>query len=214
MENVQEAVINMKRFGTAIILAGGRSSRMGFDKQLLKLRERGLMENLIRKLRTSFDEMVVVTSKPELYIGLADIITGDIIPDMGPLSGIHAGLLHASSKYSYVIACDMPQINTDYISYMMDKIEEKDSMACITRYGDWIEPFNAFYNRELAEPIEVFLTDGGKAVHRLLQNFDVELVPEEAARKYSPDWGMFFNINTREDLCRYIEAGGYIESKE
>lgn len=214
MENVQEAVIDMKRFGSAIILAGGKSTRMGFDKQLLRLRERSLIEGLIRRLGGSFDETIVVTNRPELYIGLADKITGDIIPDMGPLSGIHAGLSAASSEYSFVIACDMPQINAKYIDYMMELLNKNESMACITKFGDWIEPFNAFYSKALIEHIESFLMGGGKAVHRLLMNHNVEYIPEEVARSFSPDWGMFFNLNTREDLLKYTEEGTFVENDE
>lgn len=214
MENVQEAVIDMKRFGSAIILAGGKSTRMGFDKQLLRLRERSLIEGLIRRLGGSFDETIVVTNRPELYIGLADKITGDIIPDMGPLSGIHAGLSAASSEYSFVIACDMPQINTKYIDYMMELLNKNESMACITKFGDWIEPFNAFYSKALIEHIESFLKGGGKAVHRILMNHNVEYIPEEVARSFSPDWGMFFNLNTREDLLKYTEEGTFVENDE
>lgn len=214
MENVQEAVIDMKRFGSAIILAGGKSTRMGFDKQLLRLRERSLIEGLIRRLGSSFDETIVVTNRPELYIGLADKITGDIIPDMGPLSGIHAGLSAASSEYSFVIACDMPQINAKYIDYMMELLNKNESMACITKFGDWIEPFNAFYSKALIEHIESFLMGGGKAVHRLLMNHNVEYIPEEVARSFSPDWGMFFNLNTREDLLKYTEEGTFVENDE
>lgn len=214
MENVQEAVIDMKRFGSAIILAGGKSTRMGFDKQLLRLRERSLIEGLIRRVGGSFDETIVVTNRPELYIGLADKITGDIIPDMGPLSGIHAGLSAASSEYSFVIACDMPQLNTKYIDYMMELLNKNESMACITKFGDWIEPFNAFYSKALIDHIESFLMGGGKAVHRLLMNHNVEYIPEEVARGFSPDWGMFFNLNTREDLLKYTEEGTFIENDE
>jgi molybdopterin-guanine dinucleotide biosynthesis protein A len=214
MENVQEAVIDMKSFGSAIILAGGKSTRMGFDKQLLRLRERSLIEGLIRRLGGSFHETIVVTNRPELYIGLADKITGDIIPDMGPLSGIHAGLSAASSEYSFVIACDMPQLNTKYIDYMMELLNKNESMACITKFGDWIEPFNAFYSKALIDHIESFLMGGGKAVHRLLMNHNVEYIPEEVARGFSPDWGMFFNLNTREDLLKYTEEGTFIENDE
>ncbi len=214
MENVQEAVIDMKRFGSAIILAGGKSTRMGFDKQLLRLRERSLIEGLIRRLGGSFDETIVVTNRPELYIGLADKITGDIIPDMGPLSGIHAGLSAASSEYSFVIACDMPQLNTKYIDYMIELLNKNESMACITKFGDWIEPFNAFYSKALIDHIESFLMGGGKAVHRLLMNHNVEYIPEEVARGFSPDWGMFFNLNTREDLLKYTEEGTFVENDE
>lgn len=214
MENVQEAVIDMKHFGSAIILAGGKSTRMGFDKQTLKLRERSLTEGLIKRLRNYFDEIIVVTNKPELYIGIADKIICDLIPDMGPLSGIHAGLSVASSEYSFVIACDMPKINKRYIDYMMELLDKNRAMACITKFGDWIEPFNSFYNKALAEHIESFLLEGGKAVHRFLKDHKVEYIPEDVARSFSPDWGMFFNLNTREDLLKYVEEGTFVENDE
>ncbi len=111
----------MDKFGTAIILAGGKSSRMGFDKQFLIINEKRVMEIVISKLRAEFKEIIIVTNKPESYKNLADKVVSDIIKGKGPLSGLHAGLKHSSSKYSYFIACDMPNINIEYIRYMKRK---------------------------------------------------------------------------------------------
>ena len=195
----------MKTFGTAIILAGGKSTRMGFDKQLIKIQERMLVETLIQKLRDEFQEIVIVTNKPEYYIGLADIITGDVILGKGPLSGIHAGLLKASSEYSYVVACDMPSIEMDYVRYMKTRIGTGGHKACVTRLGEWIEPFNAFYSKDLLDHIEEFLATGKRAIHRMLKDQEVDYVPEEEARRFSPEWNMFFNLNTREDMEEYLQ---------
>lgn len=93
----------MKKFGSAIILAGGKSTRMGFDKQLLKIDERRLMDSLIHKLHKDFEEIIIVTNRPDLYIGLSHIITTDILKDKGPLGGIHAGLKKSSSQYAFVV---------------------------------------------------------------------------------------------------------------
>lgn len=195
----------MKTFGTAIILAGGKSTRMGFDKQLIKIQERMLVETLIQKLRDEFQEIVIVTNKPEYYIGLADIITGDVILGKGPLSGIHAGLLKASSEYSYVVACDMPSIEMDYVRYMKTRIGTGGHKACVTRLGEWLEPFNAFYSKDLLDHIEEFLATGKRAIHRMLKDQEVDYVPEEEARRFSPEWNMFFNLNTREDMEEYMQ---------
>ncbi len=108
----------MKEFGTAIILAGGKSSRMGFDKQFLKIKERLLIENLIQRLKPSFSEIVIVTNRPEEYKSLPVIVTQDVFKGIGPLAGIHAGLLKSTSRFSYIIACDMPNINIEFINYM------------------------------------------------------------------------------------------------
>ncbi|WP_409227219.1 molybdenum cofactor guanylyltransferase [Gudongella sp. SC589] len=195
----------MKKFGSAIILAGGKSTRMGFDKQLIRFQERSLVETLIQKLREEFQEIVIVTNKPEYYIGLADIITGDVIEGKGPLGGIHAGLLMASSRYSYVVACDMPSIDLEYVRYMKNRIANSNPLACVTRLGEWIEPFNAFYRKDLSGHIERFLTSGGRAIHRMLDEHSVEYVPEKEARRFSPDWNMFYNLNTREDVQEYLQ---------
>lgn len=195
----------MNRFDTAIILAGGKSTRMGFDKQLIKIQERRLVENIIYKLREEFKEIIIVTNRPEYYIGLAEIITGDLINDVGPLGGIHAGLLKSSSEYAYVIACDMPTINLGYIRFMKSRIEKTKPMACVTRFGQWIEPFNAFYKKDLAIQMEEFLSTEKRAVHRMLKDYPVDFVPEKEARDFSPEWNMFFNLNTREDIQEYLQ---------
>lgn len=194
----------MKKFGTAVILAGGKSSRMGFDKQLLIINKRRLMDNLISKLKQEFDEIIIVTNKPEYYKGLGDKIIGDIIVGKGPLCGIHAGLTMSSSEFSYFIACDMPNINLDYIKYMKDSIRDIDTFACITRFGSWIESFNAFYSKKLKIEIEKHLFSGNRSINSLLEKMDVYYISEEEAREFSPNWDMFLNLNTKEDLNNYL----------
>ena len=196
----------MKKFGTAVILAGGKSTRMGFDKQLLKVNERRLIDNLIRKLNSQFDEIIVVTNKSEYYLGFSDKITKDIIVGKGPLSGIHAGLMEATSQYVYFVACDMPNINMEYIRYMKEELKELDVKACVTRFGEWIEPFNAFYSKEMIGDIENHLLMGKKSVNSLIAKLPVHYIEEEKAREFSPNWDMFLNLNTKEDLNDFLKT--------
>ncbi|MCF6464259.1 molybdenum cofactor guanylyltransferase [Clostridium sp. Cult1] len=195
----------MKKFGTAVILAGGKSTRMGFDKQLLKINERRLIDNLRRKLNKNFDEIIVVTNKSEYYLGFPDKITKDIIIGKGPLSGIHAGLKASSSQYAYFVACDMPNINLDYIEYMKEELKELKVKACITRFGEWIEPFNAFYSKGMIENIEEHLSYNRRSVNSLLSKLSVYYIEEEKAREFSPNWDMFLNLNTKEELNDYLK---------
>lgn len=196
----------MKRFGTAVILAGGKSTRMGFDKQLLKINERRLIDSLRKKLKTEFNEIIVVTNKSEYYIGLTDKITKDKIPNKGPLSGIHAGLVEASSKYVYFVACDMPNIDLDYIRFMKKKLENVDVKACVTKFGEWIEPFNAFYSKDMIEDIEEHLLQEKKSVNSLIRKLPICYIEEEEARKFSPNWDIFLNLNTKEELNDYLNT--------
>ncbi len=194
----------MNQFGTAVILAGGKSARMGFDKQLIKINERRLMDSITNRLRQEFDEIIIVTNKPEYYKGLSDKITTDIIAGKGPLSGIHAGLNESSNELVYFIACDMPNVNLDYIRYMKDILRHMDACACITRFGDWIEPFNAFYSRKLKKQIEEHLLNNKRSINSLLEKVKVHYITEEEARKFSPNWDMFLNLNTKEDLNDFL----------
>ncbi len=195
----------MKKFGTAVILAGGQSRRMGFDKQLIKINERRLMDSVINKLRLEFDQIIIVTNKPEYYIGLSDMIVSDIIKGMGPLSGIHVGLKNASSQLVYFIACDMPNINLDYIKYIRDKLKDSNCNACVTRFGEWIEPFNAFYSTDMIRDIEYYLLQNRRSVFKLLETLEVHYISENEARDFSPNWDMFLNLNTKEDLNYYLQ---------
>lgn len=196
----------MKKFGTAVVLAGGKSTRMGFDKQLLKINNRKIVEIIIDKLREEFDEIVVVTNKPEHYIGLCDKMTKDRFIDKGPLAGIHAGLIEANSQYVYFVACDMPNIKLDYIRYMKKEIKDLEVKACVTKYGSWIEPFNGFYSRKMILDIEDYLTKGNLSVNKLIRKLNVYYIKEEEARKFSPKWEMFLNLNTKEDLENFVKA--------
>jgi len=194
----------MKKFGSAIILAGGKSTRMGFDKQLLKIDQRRLMDSIIQKLKKEFDEIIIVTNRPELYIGLSHKITKDILLDKGPLGGIHAGLKICQSKYAFVVACDMPNINMKYVGFMKEKLSEENSYGCVTEFGNWIEPFSSFYSVDMVGNIEEYLNTDRKSINGLLKILEITYIKEEQAREFSPNWDMFLNLNTNEDLNNYL----------
>lgn len=186
---------------TAIILAGGKSSRMGFDKQFLKLRDKYVVEMIAEKLKRVFNEIVLVTGKPEEYLKYGFKLVEDEVRDFGPLAGIHVGLKNSGSMHNYVVACDMPFINIEYIRYMMELIHKHDGKvdSVITKLGDWIEPFNAFYSKKLIGRIEENMRNNKRQINSMLQDADVVYVSEAKAREFSPDWEMFTNINTIKD---------------
>ena len=197
----------MKKFGTAIILAGGKSSRMGFDKQELSVDNNRLIIHLIAKLSKKFNEIIVVTNKPTYYEDIPCIAVEDEIANRGPLSGIHAGLKTSSNQYAYVVACDMPNIHLEYIDYMIQRIEIDSCDACVTMFNDeWIEPFNAFYSKSMLSNIEKYLLDGRKSVFHLLKELNTIYIDKLIAREYSPNWEMFLNLNTKEDLDNFYKS--------
>ncbi|MSU02743.1 molybdenum cofactor guanylyltransferase [Tissierella pigra] len=195
----------MKSFGTAIILAGGKSSRMGFDKQFIEVNQDRLMDIVINKLKKEFKEIIIVTNKPEGYYKNQYIVTKDIIEGKGPLSGIHAGLKLSSSRYAFVVACDMPHINLDYIRYMKEFIGNENIDGSVTKYGELVEPFNGFYSKGIIENIEKHLLNQRRSINSLLKELNIKYVEESKAREFSPNWDMFINLNTQEDLIGYLK---------
>ena len=77
------------KLNTAIILAGGKSRRMGFDKQLIKIQGEYIVDHIGKKLKNHFEEIIVVTNTPELYDKNKYKLVKDIYPGYGPLAGIH-----------------------------------------------------------------------------------------------------------------------------
>ncbi|MCJ7690495.1 MAG: molybdenum cofactor guanylyltransferase [Clostridiaceae bacterium] len=191
---------------TVIILAGGKSSRMGIDKQFMIVDNRLLIDHMIEKLKKHFKEIIIVTNKPEMYENYPYKIVEDKVKEFGPLAGIHAGLMSSSSLYNYVLACDMPFINFDYVYYMQSLIKEelKELDAVVTRFGQWLEPFNAFYSKNLIDRIEKNILENKRRIVTLFEESEVLYVTESKAREFSPKWEMFMNLNTCDDFQQYM----------
>jgi len=197
---------------TAIILAGGKSKRMGFDKQLIEINNEYLIDKIIKELIPKFKQIIIISNTPKLY-NLKEIeVYSDIIKDVGPLGGVYTGLKYAKSKYSYIIACDMPNINHDYIDYIKSIVESDNvCQAVITKYKNWIEPFNAVYSKELISKIEKYFDGNERSINKFLENSDVKFIEEDIARNFSYNWDMFVNLNDVKELKKYHRKGNYYE---
>lgn len=198
----------MKKFGTAIILAGGKSSRMGFDKQFLKINNKRLIDMMIEKLNKEFEEIIIVTNKPKEYRGYRQKILTDIIKNAGPLAGIYTGLKEAKFEYAFVIACDMPNIDIDYINYMKEIIDKYKVDVCITKVNGNIEPFHGFYSKKITESIREHLETEKRDIKSLVKKLNTYYVEENLVKRYSPSLDIFKNLNTRKDLEYFNEMLG------
>lgn len=193
---------------TAVILAGGKSIRMGFDKQFLKTNEEFLIKKNTEKLLKIFEKVTIISNdlKLEDLKFSSDIsIYPDIIKGYGPLGGIYTALERVKTDYIYVLACDMPNINKEYIRYIV-KINNKniDKLGVVTEFGDWIEPFNGLYSIELKDNIKKYLISGRRSIFGFIRDKNFYYIKEEKAREFDPKWDMFENFNTTADLLRRI----------
>ncbi|MEA3459109.1 MAG: molybdenum cofactor guanylyltransferase [Chloroflexota bacterium] len=189
---------------TAIILAGGRSHRLGLDKALLRLDGETLLEAAVKKVATLSDEVIVAVSGPLPYrLPGAHLVT-DIHPGCGPLGGIHAGLAAASNFYSLVVACDMPFLNIELLRYMVEIAPGND--VVMPRLGTYLEPLHAIYSKDCLKPIERRIEAENFKVSDFLSEVRVRYLEREDIERFDPEHLSFFNINTMEDLERARET--------
>jgi len=192
---------------TAAILAGGQSKRMGFDKQVLMIGQEAIIQHQISILSKHFDQIMIISNNhlSDRFLTHEKVVVyEDVLKGYGPLGGIHSALKHAYDPYVFIVACDMPEIDEDYLLYMKSQL--KDYHALVTCYGDWIEPFHAYYHKSLVDPIEKYLRKGYRNISSLLKKHHVNYISESIARVYSPDWSLFDNINTKEDLMSKLNS--------
>ncbi|WP_392886316.1 molybdenum cofactor guanylyltransferase [Eubacterium limosum] len=201
----------MKKYKTAAILVGGKSTRMGKDKKNLVISGKALLQSIIDQLAALFDEIIIVGCSEDEIVGIHGItgVYPDILDISASLTGIYTALLYSQSDYVYVTACDMPNYDLAFIRHMMTLLEENpDKKGCVTCYKEWIEPFNAFYSRDLLPSAEHFLKSGRKSVFHYLSRENIYYIAEKDARAYTPDWSLFCNLNTPGDLTKHLKGVG------
>ncbi len=190
---------------TAIILAGGKSTRMGKDKLRIKINGNYLIDKIVNKLKQEFDEIIIVTNDP-LYKRDDDVIViEDEIKNCGPFSGLYTGLKRSSSSYAFVIACDMPYVNLDFIRYEKKYINSLFDVV-ITKIGDFTEPLYGFYNKELVPQIFKEIKNGQYRLHNFLKKTNTKYVDEKIAQSFQADLLMFKNLNTMSDLDDFLKV--------
>lgn len=182
-----------------IILAGGKSSRMGRDKSFVAVAEQPLIERVIGCLRQTFSRPpLIVTNRPQHYEHLRLAMIGDQICGQGPLGGIHAGLCAIQEPYAFVVACDMPFLDPRLICHMAERAA--GYQVVMPRDGAATEALHAVYHTSCRDAIERCLAEGRRRIVDFLPQVTVRYI--EAA-EYAPYcWGRqpFFNVNDGNDL--------------
>ena len=184
---------------SALILAGGRSTRMGYDKKQLELEGAKVMDRLITRLGSIFSEVLVSSNDPFVYENVTTL--HDEI-GAGPLAGIYQGLKFCRSEYLYVIACDMPFISVEYIQYIKEIVSAKQVDACVAcRIDGFYEPFNSFFSKRCIPPMYDALIHQEYKISMLFDKLNLHLVDPSIIEQYNKK-DMFFNINYKEDIER------------
>lgn len=139
---------------SAVILAGGQSRRMKEDKQQLILNGEWLIGSLISQLNALFEEVIVVSNKPNLYQSLPVKVIQDAptFKGLGPLAGMQASIKQMSYDTFFLTACDMPNLSETLIRQQFSQLRHKQTMGCLLQSKHQsidLYPFHAFYHKSI-----------------------------------------------------------------
>jgi molybdopterin-guanine dinucleotide biosynthesis protein A len=196
---------------SCIVLAGGKSLRLGRDKITEKVGKTTLLEKVISRIDSLSKDIVIVTAEERDFTELRDIpqvkTVADIFPGRGSLGGIYTGLVKTESFHNLVIAADMPFLNRELLAYMAEVAEGYDYV--IPQIGSFYEPLHAVYSKNCISPIETMIKKDRRVIIELFDYVKVRYVITEEIDRFDPQHRSFFNINTLDDLklAREIAEG-------
>ncbi len=181
----------------ALILAGGRSSRMGSDKPLLALDGRTLLQRAVSfwQAQEGIDAVLVAAGSPEHLPDLPEgaVPVFDLYPGCGPMAGLHAAFSRTDAEVLYVSAVDMPYLTADAV------LPLPRGDAAVYQKNGRPEPLFGVYRRSCLPALEASLAGGQRKMSALLDALDADYVnlPDAAS-------GLLENLNTRVDYLRAL----------
>ena len=197
---------------TGIILAGGKSSRMGTNKALLTIDGKTVIERIVNQLDQIVDEIIVVTNHFHDYEFLQLPMVEDEWKGMGPLAGIQAGLNASSTVRNLVVACDMPFISIELGKYLLTQLDQYQ--AAVPEISGQLHPLFAAYRKDICEAVSKSLSENQLRMRQLLHTIHVKIIENELLDSLgiSTEEIYFFNMNHREEYHKAIniikEKGG------
>ncbi|MGD8539564.1 MAG: molybdenum cofactor guanylyltransferase [Candidatus Aminicenantes bacterium] len=197
----------------AVVLAGGKSSRLMRDKRLETVGDRSLLQRVINIVNSVSSDIFIVNANGQSFPHLRESkklrIVTDIYPDGGALGGLYTGLVASNSFYNLVVASDMPFLNYSLLRYMIHIAEGYD--AVVPRLGDRLEPLHAVYTKRCLIPMERKLERGDLKIQKIYPLIRVRYLEAREIKRFDPEYLSLFNVNTETDLAKarkLAERGG------
>ena len=183
---------------TAIIMAGGDSSRMGTDKANVMLDGQTLLQSVIATMRQLFPQVVVSVRQPRADVGLPQVC--DEQPDGGPLAGLVASLGQINTPWAFMVACDMPFVVPEVVELLAGYRARHQAVVPVVHGHP--QPLAAFYAASCLEPLRASLATRQKGLRGALQQLDVRYVDEAEMLAVDPQLRSFFDLDTPQDVER------------
>lgn len=186
---------------TGVLLAGGKSRRMGQDKRLLSVGDATLYTRSLSVLRAIFERVVVVVAQDSPLVASDAPVLRDVIPHCGSLGGLYTGLKEARTQWVFAVACDMPFLDPGAIRHFTSLKGEGDVIMAKLRNG--FQPMHALYHRNCLPIMEGLIHAQDFKIHRLADHpaLRVRIVTPKELSRVDPEGRSFYNVNTPADLA-------------
>lgn len=193
----------------AILLSGGKSSRMGTNKALLPISEQPTIERMTLLLKPHFHDLILVTNNPEDYRFLKLRTVSDRFPDKGPLAGIHAGLLVSTQEVNVIAACDMPFVSAELAEVMVGLAEDYDAVVPVINGKQ--HPLFSVFKKKTATFLEESIKQDRLRMKHVLDQLRVRYLTEKDLPMFDEQYleRIFFNMNHPNE---YEEAKKWAEA--
>lgn len=177
---------------TAIILAGGRSSRMGEDKGLMVYYGKPMIQHVIDAI-LPLTNRIIISANSEAYKQFNYPVFSDKINDKGPLGGIITALVHSQSEINWMLSCDSPLISTEMLRKLVDQLGDYD--AVVPQIGEQIHPLIAVYRKSILNRLEEHVALNRLKMIDVLNPLNVNYYSIDSVDQLN-----FKNLNSKEDL--------------
>ena len=188
---------------TAVVLTGGKSSRMGRPKALLPFDGEPLIAHIVRRLGRAFAETVVVGAPDQELPPLPVVLVRDQVAYQGPVSGIYHGLKAATKEVCFVTSCDAPFLNLALISHLITQITDSD--VVVPFWQERFQPLHAVYRHSVAPLLHEQLERSDLRPISLYPKVRTREVHEDELRRLDPEGLSFLNMNTPEDYQAAVD---------
>ncbi|MCP4483763.1 MAG: molybdenum cofactor guanylyltransferase [Flavobacteriaceae bacterium] len=178
---------------TGIILAGGKSSRMGTEKGLIIYKNKPFVEHIIEAMSPLVDNIIIISNN-KVYESFGFKCYEDLIKNTGPLAGIYTGLRYSKTDYNLIVSCDIPLVKTIVLQKLIDQKNDASEVIQLQSQGKNM-PLIALYKKSCEVIFKKELHQNQKKVQTALKKCNVKtVVIDESLEQVTA------NINTPEDL--------------
>lgn len=181
----------------AVILVGGKSSRMGRAKALLPFDNEPLIAHVVRRLKSWFPEIIVVAAPDQELPELSAVLVRDEIAYQGPVSGIYHGLKAATKNVCFVTSCDAPFLNFELIDHLLEQISDYD--VVVPFWQERFQPLHAIYRTSVVPLLKEQLERGELRPIFLYDKVRTRKIQEAEIRRLDPEGLSFLNMNSPAD---------------